>query len=101
MATVSASRTLFAIDYERRPFCYVRAGNTSEAIGIAERFLAMRLRGQVRHTLPGSAPVQKPSSLELTTLRARRPTASEHCQFTSSSERDGVSSPYLAAVMAS
>ena len=101
MATVSASRTLFAVDYERQPFCYVRAGNTSEAIGIAERFLAMRLRGQVRHASPGKAPVAKPSGVELTKLRARRPTASERCQFMTSSERNGVPSPYLAAVMAS
>ena len=100
MATTSPGSTLFAVDYERRPFCYVRAESTVQAIGIAERFLAMRLRGQVRHALLARAQGAKPSAAELSKLRARRPTASEHCEFTTTSERGGVPSPYLAAVMA-
>ena len=94
-----AKSTLFAIDYGRRPFCYVRAGTTTEAIRIAERLLAISLRGQVRHAALARA-VAKPPTDEIAKLRARRPTAAEQSRFTTSSERDGGPSPYLAGLMA-
>ena len=101
MASARASGTLFTVDYERRPFCCVRAASTKEALGIAERFLALRMRGQIRHASVGKAPVAKPPAGELSKLRARRPTASECGTFAATSERDGVTSPYLTAVMMS
>ena len=91
--------SLYAIDYGREPFCCVRAVNSSEAIGIAERFLALRARVEMRPSRGAGMPAMRAPVTEVSKLRARRPTSAECSKFAAASAREGGQSPYLTAVM--
>ena len=93
MATFRAPGTLFAVDLDRRLFCYVKAETAAEAVGVAERFLPLRPEEAVGNEPRGNAPS---NALR---LRARRATVSEQAQFTAETARDGEMSPYLAGVL--
>lgn len=64
---------LFAVDYELKPFCIVRAADFRNAISITAGFLAMPVDGQNEW--------RSPSPDEIAKLRARRPTDRERYAF--------------------
>ena len=47
-----AVRVLFAVDYNHKPFCMVRAGDFRSAVKNASGFLAMPLNGQAGYRDP-------------------------------------------------
>ncbi|WP_041039077.1 MULTISPECIES: hypothetical protein [Paramagnetospirillum] len=68
-----AVRVLFAVDYNHKPFCMVRAGDFRSAVKNASGFLAMPLNGQAGY--------RDPTPDEVAKLTARRPTDGERYAF--------------------
>ncbi len=89
--------SIYTVDYDRQPFCLVRARDVQEAASLAGRLLAVALRSDASQR--SGAPVVRPLSRELPKLRVRRPTEAERCQFAARIRRNGEPSPYLTAVM--
>jgi hypothetical protein len=67
------SRVLFAVDYEQKPFCIVRAEDFRHAITLAAGLMVMPVEGtdEWRPAAPN----------EVAKLRARRPTDRERYAF--------------------
>lgn len=95
----AACDDVFTVDYDRRPFCLVRATGSREAVDLAEKLLAVARRADAKHGIAAVLPPARPLAKGLLKLRARRPTDSERIQFAMKLHRNGTISPYLAAVM--
>lgn len=92
-----ACDNVFTVDYDRRPFCLVRAADVREAVDLAENLLAAALRTDAKRAA-AMPPARLPAGAP-TKLRARRPTDSERIEFAAKLRRNGTLSPYLAAVV--
>ena len=85
------SGVLFAVDFEQKPFCIVRAWDFQQAIQIAAGFLTVRKKGE-EEWLP-------PSLEHIAKLRARRPMEEERYVFALEASKFGEGSEVELAAM--